>query len=169
VAKINCTKATQSADLLVRAAIDMRYVAGDLSSWAAEIPSPRADIQWLTNRLDNCIAKLLATRRATSSIMAARELVHGTSKSASSSRSSRPACVSEFAQGRNNVAPGESSGESSNGGSHPFEPRVEVLFQILDIFEANGNAQGGARRIARRRAAITPAIEGNDKALKAAS
>jgi hypothetical protein len=100
--------------------------------------------------------------------MAARELVHGTSKSASSSRPSRPECVSEFAP-RNNVAPGESSGESSNGGSHPFEPRVEVLFQILDVFEANGNAQGRARRITRRRAAMTPAIEGNDKALKAAS
>jgi hypothetical protein len=65
VAKINCTKATQSADLLTRAAIDMRYVAGDLSSWADETTSPRADIKRLINRLDNCIAKLLAIRRAT--------------------------------------------------------------------------------------------------------
>ena len=104
VAKINCTKATQSADLLTRAAIDMRYVAGDLSSWADETTSPRADIKRLINRLDNCIAKLLAIRRATSSIMAARELAHEASKSAGSFRPSRLACVNEFAQGRNNVA-----------------------------------------------------------------
>ena len=38
------------------------------------------------------------------------------------SRPSRLACVNEFAQGRNNVA----RGESSNGGSHHFKPRVEV-------------------------------------------
>ena len=50
---------------LTRAAIDMRYVAGDLSSWADETTSPRADIKRLINRLDNCIAKLLAIRRAT--------------------------------------------------------------------------------------------------------
>ncbi|MDQ6704106.1 MAG: hypothetical protein M3Z96_13985 [Pseudomonadota bacterium] len=30
----------------------------------------------------------------------------------------------------------------SNGGSHPLEARVETLFQILDVFEAGGNAQG---------------------------
>jgi hypothetical protein len=108
---------------LLRAAIDMRYVAGDLSSWADETPSPRADIKRLINRLDNCIAKLLAIRRATSSIMAARELAHETSKSAGSFRPSRLACVNEFAQGRNNVA----RGESSNGGSHHFKPRVEVF------------------------------------------
>jgi hypothetical protein len=40
VTKINCTKATQSADLLTRAAIDMRYVAGNLSSWADEMLVP---------------------------------------------------------------------------------------------------------------------------------
>ncbi|MDQ6704105.1 MAG: hypothetical protein M3Z96_13980 [Pseudomonadota bacterium] len=127
------TKATQYVDLLTRAAIDMRYLAGDLSSWADEILSPRADIKTLTNKLDNCIAKLLAARRETPWIRAAGELAHGTSKSASSFRPSRPACVSEFAQGRNNVAPGE----SSNGGSHPLESRVEVRFEILD-----GKAQG---------------------------
>jgi hypothetical protein len=154
VTKIYCTKARQSADLLSLAAIDMRYVAGDLSSLADDILSPRADIKWLTNRLDNCIVKLLATLRATSSIMAARELAHGTSKSARSFRPSRRACVSEFAQGRNNVAPGE----SSTGGSHSFNPRVEILFQILEVFEVDGKAQGGTRRIPRRRAALNPVI-----------
>ena len=137
MAKINCTKATQSADLLTRAAIDMRYVAGDLNSWADEMPFPRADIKWLTHRLGNCIAKLLAIRRTTSSIMAARELAYGTSKSVSSSRPSRPACVSEFAQGRDNVA----SGESSNGGSHRFKPCVEIRLQILEVFAAVKSAR----------------------------
>jgi hypothetical protein len=54
--------------------------------------------------------------------MAARELAHETSKSAGSFRPSRLACVNEFAQGRNNVA----RGESSNGAPHHFKPRVEV-------------------------------------------
>ena len=58
--------------------------------------------------------------------------------------------------------------ESSNGHSHPLESRVEIRLQILDVFEADGKAQGGTWRIPRRRAAITPAIEGNDKALEAA-
>ena len=79
------TKVTQNMDFLTSAAIDIRYLAGDLSSWADEILSPRADIKTLTNRLDNCIAKLLATRRATPWISAAGELAHGTSKSAGSS------------------------------------------------------------------------------------
>ena len=56
----------------------------------------------------------------------------------------------------------------SNRGSHPLESRVEIRLQILDVFEAGGKAQGGTWRIPRRRAAITPAIEGNDKALEAA-
>lgn len=137
VTKINCTKTTQSADLLSFAAIDMRYVAGDLSSLADDILSPRADIKWLTNRLDNCIVKLLETLRATSSIMAARGLAHGTSISARSFRPSRRACVSEFAQGRNNVAPGE----SSNGGSHSFNPRVEIPLEIFEIFAAVKSAR----------------------------
>jgi hypothetical protein len=164
VTKIVGAKATQCVDHLTRAAIDMRYVAGDLSSWADEILSPHADIEGLTNKLDNCIAKLLAARRATPSIMAARDLAHGTSKSASSFRPRLPVRVGEFAQRRNNVAPGE----SSNGCSHPLESRVEIRLQILEVLEAYGKAQGGTWRIPRRRAAITPAIEGNDKALEAA-
>lgn len=56
----------------------------------------------------------------------------------------------------------------STGGSHPLESRVEIRLQILDVLEAGGKAQGGTWRIPRRRAAIIPAIEGNDKALEAA-
>jgi hypothetical protein len=57
---------------------------------------------------------------------------------------------------------------TSNGRSHPLESGAEIRLQILDVFEADGKAQGGTWRIPRRRAAITPAIEGNDKALEAA-
>jgi hypothetical protein len=57
---------------------------------------------------------------------------------------------------------------TSNGRSHPLESGVEIRLQILDVFEADGKAQGGTWRIPLRHAAITPAIEGNDKTLEAA-
>ncbi len=162
--KINCTKATQYVNFLTRAAIDMRYLAGDLNSWADEIRSPRADIKTLTNRLDNCIAKLLATRRATSSIRAAWSSHMEPLYQPVHSDQAAPFASANLPKGENNVAPGE----SSNGASHPRESGVEIRLQILDVLEADGKAQGGTRRIPRRRAAITPTIEGNDKALEAA-
>jgi hypothetical protein len=143
--------------------INIRYVAGDLNSLAETVVSPDADIEGLASKLANCIATLQVVRRALLLVKSSEKDNDGDVRSPDASGPHRNVRVGESNPRRyfrGAVSP-------SNSDSQPLKPRIEIRFQILDIFEADGKAQGGSRRIPRRRAAIASAVERNDKALKA--
>lgn len=127
---------TQETELLNRVTINLRYVAGDLNSLAEAFASSQGDIEGLTKTLDNCIAMLLAARRAVPPMGTSNRGADGAMKSAKGFRPYRPVQVRERAQWRYFVA----AGEASSSGSHSFEPRVEIRLQILDVFETDGKS-----------------------------